>query len=172
MPNVKLKTFSRFYHVLHNNSAGKNTMSKCKCTEEFTRKLHALLYYVHMTMYNKMNCKFPHILIMPFYRLIWFHTRRRFHARLSVRVSDSGHPITYSRKNFTNNPGHKIYRCMPARYTWHYTLLHNPAILHTKTFFAPFCHPRKKILSDTKLSQYSLIHPKSPQISSSNTKYY
>ena len=39
---------------------------------------------------------------------------------------------------------------MPARSTRHHTLLHNSTIIHTKTFFAPACHPHKKILSTSK----------------------
>ena len=96
---------------------------------------------------------------MYFYRIVIFHTRRRFRARLSARISDSGQPATNDRQFCMNNPGHKIYRCMPEHSTRYYMLLHNPKILHTKTFFAPSCHLRKKISSKKKLSQSSLINP-------------
>ena len=151
--------------MIYNNSAGKSIISKCQHTEEFTRKLRALLYYVHMATYNRINCKCPRVLTMHFYRLVRFHTWRRFCTRLSVRVFYSGHPVTHGINFFTNKPGHRIYRCIPARYTQHYALLHNPMILHTKTFFAPACHPCKKISSKKKLPQYSLIHPRSPHTS-------
>ena len=53
----------------------------------------------------------------------------------------------------------KIYCCMSEQSTTRHTLLDNPTILHTKTFFAPSCHLRLKILStsiyvsNTHLSQ-------------------
>ena len=80
---------------------------------------------------------------MQFYRLVGFHTPRCFSASLSTRVSDSGHPVTYAIHFFTNNPGHKIYRCMSVHSTRHHTLPGEPYILHTKTFFVPACHLHK-----------------------------
>ena len=136
------------YNVIYNNSAGKKTIHKYQRTEEFMRKVQALLYYVHMNAYNWINFKIPRVIIMHFYRLIRFHIRRRFCTRLSVRVSNSGQPVTYTRQFCTNKTGHKIYHCMPAGYTWHYILLHNTTIIHTNKFIATACHPRKKILSD------------------------
>ena len=136
LSNVKLKRVSKVYHVLYSDSAGENNMSKCQHTEEFTRKVRALLYYVHRNMDNRIDCNSPRVLVQ-------FHTRRCFCARLSIRVSDLGHPVMYARKFCTNNPGHKMYRCMSVRSTWQHTLLQNPTIIHTKTFFAPDCHPRK-----------------------------
>ena len=59
------------------------------------------------------------------------------------KLSDSGHPVTYARIFFTNKPYHKIYRCMLVRSTQHHKLLHTATIIHTKTFFAPDCHPRQ-----------------------------
>ena len=101
-----------------------------------------------------------------------FHTRRRFCASLSVRVSNSYHSLKYGIMFLTNKPGHKIYQCMPARSTRHYTVLHNLTIIHAKKYFASLCHPHEKILSQGKLSQSSLIHPRSPHTSSSTSKYY
>ena len=69
------------------------------------------------------------------------------------------------------NPSHKIYRCMSALSTQQYTLLHTPIILHRKTFFASFCPPRKKILSETKLSHSSLINPRLPHTSLFTSNY-
>ena len=146
-------------------------MSKFQCTEEFTRKLHALLYYIHMTKYKQINSKCPRVLVIHFYRLIWFHTQKRFRASLSVRVSDSVQPVTPARECFTNNTGHKIYQYVPARSTRHYMRLHNSTIIHTKIFFEPACHPRNKILYKEKLSQSSLIHSHLPHMSSSTSKY-
>ena len=117
IPNVKLKRVSKVYRVLYNNSAEKKTMSKRQRTKEFKIIFCALLYSVHMATYNISNYKFPYFLIMRFYRLVRFHTRRRFRASISDRVSDAGHPVTYARKEFTNKPGHKIYRCMSKRST-------------------------------------------------------
>ena len=77
----------------------------------------------------------------------------------------------YTRQCLTNMPGQKMYCCMSARSTQHDMLLHNLTILHTNTFFAPACHPRKKILSETKLSWYSLIHPHFFHMSQSTSKY-
>ena len=107
--NVKLKRVSKVYHIIYNNSAGKKIVSKCKCTELFTRKLRTLLYYVHNTTYNQTKCKCQRVLIVQFYILVRFHTRGFFCARLYVRVSNSFHLVTYSRNSCTNKPGHKIY---------------------------------------------------------------
>ena len=82
----KNKTFSKVHHILYNNSAGKNTMSKCQHTEQLTSKVRALLYYVHMTKYNQINCHCSHVLIIHFYSLIRFHTQRRICSSLSVRI--------------------------------------------------------------------------------------
>ena len=73
---------------------------------------------------------------MNFYRIVQFNTQRRFHARLYVRVSDSGHPVTYSRQFCRNKPIQKIHCCMSVRFTQHHTLLHNPTILHMKICFS------------------------------------
>ena len=115
------------YHVLYNNSAGKKTISKYQRTYGFTRKLCALLYYIHTTMYNRINYNRPCVLVK-------FHTRRRFRASLSVRASNSSHLVTYARQFCTNNPGHKIYPWVSVRSTLHHTILHNPTILHTRKF--------------------------------------
>ena len=50
--------------------------------------------------------------------------------------------------------------------------MHTCKIIHTKTSFAPECHPHKKILSDTKLSHSSLIHQHLPHMSSFTSKLY
>ena len=132
------------YHFIYNDCAGENTISKCQGTEESMGKVRALLYYVHMNMYIQINFKCQHVLIMHFYRLIWFHIQRRFRASLSIRLSGSGQPVIYARKYCTNNPYHKLYRWISSRSTLNYTHLHDPTILHTNTFFAPASHPRKK----------------------------
>ena len=129
------------YHVLYNYRVGKKTMSKCQLTEEFTRKVRALLYYVYTTTYNWINIKWPCIFIVKFYRIIQFPKQRRFGASLYFRVSYSVHPVTYTIQLFRNKPSHKLYRCMSVRSTQHHTLLHNLTIIHTKTFFSPACHP-------------------------------
>ena len=123
IPNVKLKIVSKVYNGLYNNNVGK-TRSKCECTKESTIKVCALLYHIHMTTYNFINCKCPCFLIMNFYRLVRFHIQRYFRARPSVRVSDSVHPVTYVIQFFTKNPGPKIYCRMPVGSTNNYILLH------------------------------------------------
>ena len=80
-------------------------------------------------------------------------------------------PYNVCHNVFTNKTGHKIYPHISAHYTRHHMLLHNPTILYTKKVFTPDCHPRKKISSETKISQSSLIHPRSPHTSSSTSKY-
>ena len=130
-------------------------MSKCQRSEQFTGKLRALLYYVHITTYNWINCKYPRILIVNFYRLVWFYTRRCFCASLSVKVLNLGHPVSYVRKYCTKKTGHKIYLWIPARSTRHYTLLHNTTILHTKIFFAPFCHQRRNFFRDKTVTFFT-----------------
>ena len=122
-----------------------------------------------MTTYNQLNYKCLCFLIKHFYSLVLFHTQRPFFANLSVRVSDSGHYVTYATQFCTNKPVQNIYRCMPSCSTQHYTLLYNHTIIHTKTNFEPFCHSRNKITSETKLSHYSLIHPRSPHTSLSTS---
>ena len=41
---------------------------------------------------------------MHFYRRVRFHTQRNFWANLSVRVSDSGHPVMYARIFLQTSP--------------------------------------------------------------------
>ena len=135
------------------------------------RKVCTLLYFVHRTTYNQINWKLPHVVIMHSYRLVWFHTQGRFCDRISVRVSNSCHPVTYSKNVCTNKPGYKIYCCMSEDSIRNHTVLHNPTIIHTNTFFAPACNLRKKILSKIKLWQSPLIHSRSPKMSLSTSKY-
>ena len=61
------------------------------------RKVCALLYYVHITTYNQIDCKRSHVLIINFYRLVRFHIQRRFCISLSFRVSNSGQPVIYAK---------------------------------------------------------------------------
>ena len=110
-------------------------------------------------MYNRINYKFPRVIIMHFYRLIWFHIWRRFLVSLSIRVSDSDQPVTYARQFFTNNPGHKIYSFVSAGSTRHCILIHNPMVIHMKKNFTTARHLHKKISSKKKLSHSLLLHP-------------
>ena len=139
---------------------GENTISKYQRTEEFTRKVCALLYYIYMTKKNWINYNWLRVLIMHFYRLVRFHTQRRCRSSLSVRLSDLGHPVMYIRFFCRNNPGHKIYRCMSVRSTQHHTLLPNPTIIHTKTFFTPAFHPRQiyRCMSARSTQHRTLLH--------------
>ena len=77
-------------------------MPKCKRTEESTRNVPTLLYYVHMATYNHINYKHPQIIIMNFYRLLPYHTQMHFRARLSSRVPDSGQPVMLQTSLATN----------------------------------------------------------------------
>ena len=104
------------------------------------KHIYALLYYVYTNTYNQINRNCPRVIIMYFCRLVQFHTRRRFRVSLSVRVSDSGHPVTYYRQFCRNKAGRNIYRCMTVHSTRHHTLINNPRVLHTKTFFAAAYH--------------------------------
>ena len=97
-------------------------------------KVCTLLYYAHITKYNWTNFKCLRVLIMHICKLVRFHIQRNFCASLSVRVSNPGQPVTYTRKFCKNKPGHKIYLYMPSGSTRHYILLYNPKIIHTKTF--------------------------------------
>ena len=123
LSNFKLKRVSEVYHVLYNNSAGKNTMYKCQCTYELTWKVRAILYYVHMNTYNIINWNCLRVLVR-------FHTREKFRATLYIKVSDSVYPVTYAKTICTKTPGHKIYQCVSVRSTQHHTILHHPTILH------------------------------------------
>ena len=93
--------------MIYDNITRQNTMSKFQHTETLRRNVCALLYYIHMTSYDQINFKFPHVLIIRFYRLVQFYTQGRFCASLSVRVSISGHPVTYVSQFCTNNTGQK-----------------------------------------------------------------
>ena len=66
----------------------------------------------------------------------------------------------YARKIFTINPGHKIYQWISVRSTRHHTLLHNPPVLNTKTFFAPAFHPRKiyRCMTAQSTRHHTLLH--------------
>ena len=100
-----------------------------------------------MAMYNRINCKFQQVIIMHFYRLVWFHIWRRFRVSLYIRVSNSDQHVAYARQFFTKNPGHKIYSFVSAGSTRHYILLHDPMIIHTKKYFKTARHLHKKISS-------------------------
>ena len=69
-----------------------------------SQKKIVLLYYINMTTNNRINCKWPRVLIMYFYRLVRFHTQIVYCARLSVGVSNSGHPVMYARKFCNKRP--------------------------------------------------------------------
>ena len=125
-------------------------MSKCQPTEECTRKVCALLYYVHVNTYNQIKLKSPRVTIMKFYRLVQFHIQGRFNAIPSIRVYNPGQPVTYARQFYMNKPGHKIYLCMSAGSTRNYILLNNAMIIHTKIFLRqPVNHGRKYLQRQT-----------------------
>ena len=111
-----------------------------------------------MTLNNKINGKFPHVPIIKFYIRVWFQIQTRFCANLSVRVADLGHTVNGNRKYCINKPYSKLNLWISERFTWHYTLLHTPIILHTKILFATAYHLCKK-KSVTKLSHSSQLHP-------------
>ena len=53
----------------------------------------------------------------------------------------------------------KIYQCMSTRSTWHHTILHNPTILHTKTFVCkPVTCARRYCLRQNCHSLFWYIH--------------
>ena len=108
---------------------------------------------------------------MRFKIFVWFHIRRRVNSSLSIRVSDSGHPLNCDIKCCTNKPYHKLHHFKPARSIRHYTLLHTPKIIHMKTLFAPACRVHKKILSKTKVSHSPLLHTFMLHTSSSTYTY-
>ena len=139
-------------------------MSKFQRTEYLTREVCALLYYVYTNTYNIINCTCPCVLVR-------FHTRRHFHASLYVRVSDSDHPVMYTRQFCTNDPSHKIYCCMSVCSSRHNMLSHNPTIIHLKTFFAPAYHLRKihLLISRHSTKHHTLLH--NPMILHTNIFY-
>ena len=110
------------------------------------------------------------VLTMHFYRIVQFHTQGRFCASLSVRVSDSVHPLMYSRKKLQTNLVTKytaLCQHSPQDITHFYIVLQ----FYIRGNFALACCPRKKMLSEIKLSQPSLIHPLSPHMPLSTSKY-
>ena len=96
---------------------------------------------------------------MHFYILVRFHTRRNFCASLSISVSVSGHPVMYARQFCSNSNGNKIYPYTSTISTHHHTLLHNPTIINTETFFAPACHMRQiyRCMSAHYTQHYTLL---------------
>ena len=135
LSNVKLKNVSKVYHVFYNNITGKTTMYKFQCTEEFTRNLCALLYYVYTTMFNQINCNLPRVLIMHFYRLVWFHTQRNVRASLTIRVSNSGHHVKYARTFCRNKLDKKKLLHVSTLHTTSYTSTYS----YNSTYGDIFC---------------------------------
>ena len=117
------------------------------------KKVHTLPYYVHTTMYNKINRNFMWVLVR-------FYTQICFHANQSVRVSDYGHPVMYARQFCTNKPGQKIYRWILIRSPQNHTLLHNHTIFHMKKLFAPAYHPCKiyRCMIAHSIRHHTLLH--------------
>ena len=149
-------------------------MFKCQRKDRFTRQVHAILYFVHTTMYNIINCN--HSLVLIRFR------KQRFSRQPICQGIWFRPPCNVCHTICTNKPVCKIYQCMTARSIRHHTLLHISMILHTKKFlvrlspahdiplyarslrktsypstyediFAPVCHPRQKILSDSNTIQ-------------------
>ena len=168
--SVKLKRVSKFYHILYNDHAGKKTTLKFHHTKESTRNVRPLLDYIHMTLNNQINGKFPHVPIIKLYILVWFQIQTRFCDSLSVRVADSGHTVNCDRKYFINKTYHKLNLWISERFTWYYTLLHTPIIPHTKILFATAYHLCKK-KSVTKLSHSPQLHPCMLHLPFSTYKY-
>ena len=106
-----------------------------------------------MTTYNRINCECLRVHVQ-------FHTQRCFRDSLSSRVSDSDHHVTYAKNFCTNKPVHKIYCWISVRSTQQHTLLHNPKIIHAKTFFAPACHPLNiyRCMTARSIRHHTLLH--------------
>ena len=141
--------------MLYNDSAGGNTFYKFQRTEAFTRKVRALLYYFHTNNHSWINFKCPHVLIMHFYRLVWLRIGRCFRVSLFARVSESLHPVTYTRQLCANNTSQKIYRCRPAGSTRNYILLHNTEIIHRKIFCAGLSIAQENIFQDKTVTLFT-----------------
>ena len=94
-----------------------------------------------------------------------------FCASLSVRVSDSRQPVNWARKYCKNSLCHNLHNYIPTWSTRHHTLLHTNMIQDKKTFIAPACYLRQKILYETNLLQSALLHPHTLHMSSYTSKY-
>ena len=147
------------YHGLCRNCAWKNITSRFQCTIKSIRNVRALLDYVNMTTYNKINRKPSRVTIIQFYILVWFHIQRHFCASISVRVSDSGHTVKQARKYITKKHCKKLHQYTTEQSTRHHTLLYNTTIQYTMTLFVAACHLSHKIFYKTKLLYYTLPHP-------------
>ena len=90
-------------------------------------KLRVPLYYIHMATNNRINCKCLRVLIINFYRLVQFCTRIWFSTSLSVRVSNSGHPVTYTRHFFFE-------KAQSQNITLHDSTLHTTSYTSTKSY--------------------------------------
>ena len=91
---------------------------------------------------------------MHFYRLVRYHTQRNVHASLSIRVSDSGHPVKYAIKFCRNKLGQKIIAACP--YAPH-NIIHFYIILR-------FCILRLFLRKPVIHSRYTAVYQHAPHI--------
>ena len=100
--NVKLKRASKVYHVIYNYWVGKTTTSKCQHTIKPMINVRMIIVYVHVTTNNLIIGKLLSVPIIHFNILVWFYIIRRVQTNLSVKVSNSGHPVKCARKYCRN----------------------------------------------------------------------
>ena len=139
-------------------------MSRCQRTGSFTRKVCALLYYVHRARYNKTHFKRLHVLFLHFYIIVWFHIKRRFCTSLSVRVSDSGQPVTYAIFVLLTICVTK-YTAACHQYSHNIIYFYIILWLYIWRVFCAIPSPVQENVVWEKLSHYSLLHPCLLQIS-------
>ena len=70
------------------------------------RNTHTFLYYIHISMYNQINVKLPHIPIVHLYILPWFKIQRRFCFILSTALENitGPTPVTTYTTTYQNDP--------------------------------------------------------------------
>ena len=155
--NVKLKWVSKLYHVFYNDRLGKKLLTNVKVQtnpQETSKRSYIAFIWLQIIVSIGKYHAFP---LYTFTNLYSF-TYRYFFNRLSIKVSYSVQHVKCARKYCINKPCHKLHHYISACSTCHHTLLHNPTILNTKTFFAIACQMNHKILYKTNMSHSTLVN--------------
>ena len=168
--NVKLKRVSKVYHMLYNDRAGKNTMSKCQRTEQFMRKVLTLIYYNHMTTYNQIDWKFPRVIVIHLYIIVNSKYEevlcQPICQGIRLRSDCNVHQECLYEKYLSQN--------IPLHTSRLHTILYNSTqpydSTHVECFWASLSSVEDDIVQD-KLWHSSLLHQRTLDTSSSTSTY-
>ena len=132
-----------------------------KCIMWFTTIALKKNYYFKMPMYRIINEKSTHT------TFIWLRIINQ-----SKMCACSHNSLLQTRTiTHTKTLSHRTI-CQDIWFSSRQTILYKQSRSQTipKNVFAPFCHPQKKLLSETKLSHSSLLHPHALHTSISTSK--